>query len=134
MTDFASYHIVDNQNLWFLWKLFHVASTSLKITLASSFLKCFLEKEKEHSNAENTEDFTKVQWQNHSKIDKISMKLCRVCLIGANSENGKLGRPGFRVDYQILTTAGLADFEGLPSPLLQKAECLADIGEIFAFI
>ena len=65
----------------------------------------------------------------HAVLDRFG-----VCLIGANSENGRLGRLGICVliDYQIPQTAGLAGLEGLPNLLLQQA--LADFGEILVFI
>ena len=59
----------------------------------------------------------------HAVLDRFG-----VCLIGANSENGRLGRLGrlgicVLIDYQIPQTANL---------LLQQA--LADFGEILVFI
>ena len=50
-------------------------------------------------------------------------KHLRVCLIGTNYENGRLGRPGIcLIDSQIPKTAGLAGLEGLLNDLLQQAE------------
>ena len=71
--------------------------------LASSFFAIFswiVEKEEKRSkNAENTKNFRKVQWQNHSKLAKISMKLCTVCLIGTNSETVDLEDSEFVFDW-----------------------------------
>ena len=62
----------------------------------------------------------------------LASKSFRVCLIGTNSENGRLGRLGnlCLIDSQIPKTAGLAGLEGLLNLLLQKAEGLADFVEI----
>ena len=58
-----------------------------------------------------------------------------MCLIGTNSENGRLGRLGIciLIDSPNPKTASLAGLAGLLNSLLQKAAGLVDIGEILNF-